>query len=83
MMQSGSEGRAVLKEGVKNTMLNLIARTCLIMLILVFVVPLPHLLAMTQILPDATVEEIPNASRNSSEPSIVRKKPSGPTTSTR
>lgn len=39
-----------------NTMLNAFARTSLIQLILVFVFPLPHLLAMTQILPDATVE---------------------------
>jgi len=42
-----------------NTMLNAIARTSLILPILVFVVPLPHLLAMTQILPDATVEGDP------------------------
>ena len=39
-----------------DTILRVIARTGLILLILVFVVPLTGLLAMTQILPDATVE---------------------------
>ncbi len=42
-----------------NTTLKVIAQTSLILLLLVFVVPLPHLLAMTQILPDATVEGDP------------------------
>jgi len=39
-----------------HTIVNVIARTSLILLILLFVVPSLHLLAMTQILPDATVE---------------------------
>ena len=42
-----------------NTMLSVIVRTSLILLIVVFVVPLPNLFPMTQILPEATVEGDP------------------------